>query len=316
MNEQRFFFEELKSRVGNVQLAHKIAETLDIGEDAAYRRLRGDTELSYSEIRKLAIAFTISMDDIMGLPSPYRKESFSLFNQDYFNLGEKDFRMSEDYIASIKIAAGNPQSVFGIATNTMPLHTRVLYPPLFKFFILKWMYLFGDLDKATPYSKIRIPERLLELHKNYSREITKIRYTYIIYQEDALDYIIKDIHYFHEIRLLSDDDVEELKNCLIKSTDNIEKTIIDRSFPNGNKVDFYVSELHFESSYAYLTYNNLTISMIDAFTTGSITSLNNGAGAIMKKWMLALKKTSTILSGSEKNRIAFIDKQRKLIGSL
>jgi len=64
-----------------------------------------------------------------------------------------------------------------------------------------------------------------------------------------------------------------------------------------------------EASYSYLYSENVTISMIDAFTVGALSSTNPGTVRMMKDWMSSLKRASTLLTGSERNKIAFFDKQ-------
>jgi len=313
MNDQKRFFEALKARIGKYQLVDKVVESLKVSEDAAYRRIRGVKELSFSEILKLAKDFSLSLDEVVQVASPYRSYPFYLYHQNFFDLEERDYRMSDDYVNAIQVASKSVYSEFGAATNSLPMHTRASYEPLYRFFILKWMYLFSNRDKVLPYAKIVMPEQLLKIQKKYTQEVQKVKYTYIIYQYHSLLYLINDIIYFREIRLLTPEDVKIIKDNLNHSLDHIETLLIKGVNDYGNRVDIYESGLNFETSYSYLSADNIFISMIDAFSVGAVTSLDDRAGDIMYNWMQSLKRTAVLVSNSEKNRIQFMDKQRKLL---
>lgn len=298
------------------ELSRMLSEILRIEKMSVYRRLRGDISFTFAEIIAIARQLNISLDNIIHITSPYRSMPFSLHFQDYFNLNEIDYKMSEDYVKAIKIAANNPYSEFGSASNILPLHTRVYLPAIFRFLMMKWMYQFGNTNSIIPYSKIEIPEKLSALHKEYVKEVQNIKYTFFIYHDSILLNLIRDIQYFKAIHLLTQEDVDLLKECIYTGINTIEKLLINGTFDNGNKVEVYVSEINLETSYSYLTSENINVSMIDAYTLGAVTSLDTKTTEIMKRWMRSVKKTSTIISGSEKNRIEFIEKQMHYVENI
>jgi len=70
MDEQTLLFEIAKSKLPDRQrLSDILGELLDIGADSAYRRIRGETELSFSELIKICTRFNLSMDEILNLKS-------------------------------------------------------------------------------------------------------------------------------------------------------------------------------------------------------------------------------------------------------
>jgi hypothetical protein len=298
------------------ELSRTLSEILSIEKMSVYRRLRGDISFTFAEIIAIARQLNISLDNIIHITSPYRSMPFSLHFQDYFNFNEIDYKMSEDYVKAIKIASDKPYSEFGSTSNTLPLHARIYFPPIFRFLMMKWMYQFGNANSILPYSKIEIPEKLSALHKEYLKEVQNIKYTFFIYHESVLLNLIRDIQYFKAIHLLTQEDVELLKRSLFKGVSIIEKLLINGAFDNGNKVDIYVSEMNFETSYSYLKSENINLSMIDAYTLGAVTSMDAETTGIMKKWMQSIKRTSTIVSGSEKNRIEYIEKQHQYIETI
>jgi hypothetical protein len=53
----------------NLSLADEIADLLDVSVDSAYRRIRGEKQISFEEIQKLSNHFKISIDKILNLKS-------------------------------------------------------------------------------------------------------------------------------------------------------------------------------------------------------------------------------------------------------
>jgi len=63
-------FNMIRDQLPNhVSLVDEIAELLDISNDSAYRRIRGEKPISLQEVQKLAGTFQISLDDLIGNPS-------------------------------------------------------------------------------------------------------------------------------------------------------------------------------------------------------------------------------------------------------
>ncbi|MCB9231822.1 MAG: hypothetical protein H6581_09170 [Bacteroidia bacterium] len=63
---QEKFFERLKAVIPpSYSLAQEVADRLGISSDSAYRRLRGETELTFNEAARLASEFGISLDSML-----------------------------------------------------------------------------------------------------------------------------------------------------------------------------------------------------------------------------------------------------------
>jgi hypothetical protein len=57
---QQLFFKHIKSLLPqHISLADTIADVLNISNDSAYRRIRGETQISLEEIKKLCEKFKI-----------------------------------------------------------------------------------------------------------------------------------------------------------------------------------------------------------------------------------------------------------------
>ncbi len=62
------FFQHIKSLLpDHIALVDAIAEIINISNDSAYRRIRGEKAISLEEIQKLALHFKVSLDQLMQL---------------------------------------------------------------------------------------------------------------------------------------------------------------------------------------------------------------------------------------------------------
>ena len=65
---QVLLFRYIKSSLpGHVSLVDQIADLLNISNDSAYRRIRGEKEISLSELKALSEHFKISLDQVLQL---------------------------------------------------------------------------------------------------------------------------------------------------------------------------------------------------------------------------------------------------------
>lgn len=64
---QKMIFQQIKEKLpSNVSLVAEISELLNVGQDSAYRRIRGEKPLTFYELLKLKMHFGISVDALCG----------------------------------------------------------------------------------------------------------------------------------------------------------------------------------------------------------------------------------------------------------
>ncbi|MDR1673070.1 MAG: hypothetical protein LBS09_06390 [Bacteroidales bacterium] len=310
------FLEAIRSKVPErFRLANIIADVLLIEKDAVYRRLRGEVPFTFAEAATVAERLDISLDDIIFVASPYRSRPFHLHLQNYFEMEEIDYTMSQNYVETIRSMRHQNKTVFGCVTNVLPLHVLTYCPLLFRLYLLKWMYQFRNFKAIQPFSQIFVPERLQKLHRQYLEEVQNIKHTFFIWDKSFLAYMVHDIKYFQHLRLIADEDMLMLKNETEHFLSKAEEVTSNGGYSNGNKVDIYISGLNLDATYSYLTNErDIHISMVNAFTLGALTSMTDDVCERMKVWMTSIKRSSILISASsEKERISFFDKQRELL---
>jgi hypothetical protein len=67
---QQHFFQHIKNKLpGHISMVDDVAELLGISNDSAYRRIRGEKQMSFEEIGKLSAHYKVSLDHFLNLPS-------------------------------------------------------------------------------------------------------------------------------------------------------------------------------------------------------------------------------------------------------
>ncbi|MCX6243201.1 MAG: hypothetical protein NTU98_00720 [Bacteroidetes bacterium] len=84
---QELLFQTIKQRLpSNLSFVHDISELLGISYDSAYRRIRGEKELSLEEIRTICLHYKVSLDALMGVESNSVVFNSRAIGQDNFTL--------------------------------------------------------------------------------------------------------------------------------------------------------------------------------------------------------------------------------------
>ena len=67
---QQVFFNHIKSLIPpHISFVDDVAEVLNISNDSAYRRIRGEKPIGFEEIKKLCVKYHISLDQLLQLDS-------------------------------------------------------------------------------------------------------------------------------------------------------------------------------------------------------------------------------------------------------
>jgi hypothetical protein len=90
---QHSIFQQIKGSIpSSHSFIHEIAELLSISYDSAYRRVRGEKELTIEDLYKLATRYNLSIDSIFNVQS--RNVTFNcvpLDSDTFIQLVQKDF---------------------------------------------------------------------------------------------------------------------------------------------------------------------------------------------------------------------------------
>lgn len=311
-NLQNVLFQQIKSKIpDNLSFVHEIAELLEISYDSAYRRIRGEKELSMEELYRLAHRFSISLDALLGLQANnvvFQKVELAPGKFTIKNwLGKilEDLKMIH--------AARDREIIY--AAKDPPIFHYFQFPEIaaFKFFFWeKTLFDFPEYEDKL-FQLDEIDQEVVSIGENIIRTAVRIP-TIEIWNEDTFRILLRQIEYYWIAGYFSrKDDMVNLIDKLDKWLRHIQKQadcgfkfLIDQP-AEGIEDSFLMYENEVvlndntilvtigENKAAYLTYD--VISLLITRDPVFCSSVENHMRSLMKK--------SNLISGTglkERNR--------------
>jgi hypothetical protein len=320
MKEEVFlknFIETIQLRIPQRgKLVDKLADILCIEKEAVYRRLRGSVAFSFPEIFKIALAMGFSLDSIAEGIYPVSRP-FTMRMIEFLTPLEVDYEMLENFSLSVHHLQEDPNSESGAIGSIIPVSLCTVYKYIYKFYLFKWSCQFITPEKLQTYDETYATERLNDINKVFVESVRNSPKSIYIFDRRFLEFFVNDIQYFYDIRLISKEDISNLKADLLLFISDLERYAIRGVFDTGKRVEIYLANIHFESCYNYIDSKNYKLTMIRSFTLSDAYSFDEVIFRNMKQWLYFLKRTSTIISVSNvTERIAFFEKQRAIVNLL
>jgi hypothetical protein len=218
---QMDLFQQIRSALpSNLSLADEIADVLDISIDSAYRRVRGEKQLSFEEIQKLSKRFHLSIDKILNL-----KSDSVVFSGNFIDSKNFDFLKHLDSIYNnLYYLASFEQKELIYFSKDVPIYYYCMFPELaaFKFFV--WMKtLLQFPDYAVPkFSMEKIESSFYEKAKKIAELSCQIPTTEILNVE-SFQTTLRQIEYYKDTGLFaSRSDLDMQYNKLEEMNDHMQ----------------------------------------------------------------------------------------------
>lgn len=297
-------------------MAAMLSDILSIGKEAIYRRLRGEVPFTFYEVSVIAEKLHISIDSVVGVSIPDHV-LLHLTRMRFESPNETDFKLYRKSIQFLETADLDPLSEFGNCSNFLPMSFMLNYPNLTRFRAFKWMYRYETIDRIKPLSEVEYSDEAQEISRLTVEGMHKINRSFYILDSMMFDYLIKDIQYFAGINMISQEELDTLKQELQLLINEMEEIASNGVYPTGKKVQLYISPINLEASYSYIETQNTTLALVKIFSMNSITSLDKRMFDKIKNWVNSLKRLSILISESgEMQRVRFFQNQRETVDKL
>lgn len=297
-------------------LATVLMETLSIGKEAVYRRMRKEVPFSFYEAVLIAKAMGISLDEVSS-NSAISGAMFSLNTHlsndayDYFN------RICNGYHDLYTYIKDDPSAMLSSVANVLPFVFHARYKVLTKFRFCRWLHQHQRAKSFESMSNVDVPSALMLKLEELSDMFYGITNVCLLWDPNIFHSVLRDIKYFYELNLMTTDELTLVKEDFRNLMEEMEELAYRGAFPNGNSVQVYLSNIDYGSSYTYMEKTNFQICLFHLYNVDYIHSHHPEVCAIQKKWIDSMKRYSTLISQcGEKQRMTFFEKQRELINSL
>ena len=179
----------------HVSLVDEIADLLEISNDSAYRRIRGEKDLSLQEVQKLAGTYQISLDDLIGNPS-----NSVTFRTNFLIEGSYSFVEWLKSVLDFTMEASQAEKVEAIfVLNELSIFHLVQIPEVCAFKLFFWKK--SNLD-FPGYRELKfriddLEDEVLELSKEINGHYVRIN-TIEFTTEENLNSYLKQVLYYSE----------------------------------------------------------------------------------------------------------------------
>lgn len=314
---QHKLFQKIKHILPQQELiAPTIANLLGVSVDSAYRRIRGEKEISMEELRKLAVYFKFSIDEMFHLQT----DGF-LFNGRITN--SSDFKY-EDWL---QLCIQH----LGIIQKFQPNHLSYLAKeiPFFYYFLLpeiaafKSYFFMKSILHYDSYRKIKFSlnddySQFKEIWKKLSDAFAEIPSTEI-WSIENITSTIHQIEFYRETDYISNEDAKVLFQKLIEMINHIEKQaengvkLFAGQDPLTAKTPFkmFVNELIMGDNMQLVQLGETHLTYINHSVINFITTRDGAFNNYMRLMFDNLTQKSTLISiVNEKDRVMFFNKVR------
>ena len=315
MNSQAKFFEAIREKLpDNVHLANVAGEVLGWKSDAAYRRVRGDTELSYSEIAKLCAHFGVSFD---AAQQEHQANNVSFRYTPLDLNGFENFYLYKDNLAKTfeAIAAATEKDIILTALDVSVYH---LTPFKELGFFKDYTWFQGMTNEKTSFEKFvasldtkRIAGYFDRITAAYQQIPSAEIWTY-----DTLNPILNLLEYYAALHCFENKQktLSLLFRQLHELIDNVEQNA-ERGWKayKNKQVPFrmYISPLSIMNDFLVANRNGAKVGTIKLHTINALFTDNEYFCSEIEKWLVDMQSKSLPLTGgSARERMQFFKRLR------
>lgn len=310
---QDYFIARLKQALPQgIGMAEEISDALKVSTDSAYRRIRGETELTINEIYILARKYNISVDEIFGsqgdtVTFAYTKLTDSTENfEAYLNRIISNLRViKESGIGHISYVAEETPMFYSFYTKKLT-----------QFKLFYWQ---RSVLNIPAYQKIKfdwglMPEKLVNLAHESFKEYLNIPSTEV-WSDETVFTGLKQMKFYFDSGILSKNhtlellhDYKDLLELLQKNAEMARKNVSDAN----ETYLLFSSDVMLGTNCIYATMGETRYSYISFNTMNSLTTSNPEFCEETEHWIKNLERKSTLISGvAEKQRYQFFSKMFK-----
>jgi len=297
-------------------LAEALIELLCIEREAVYRRLRKEVVFPTPEIVKIASAWNISLDEIVGIN--FGLVPFQMQPLNYLDPSKQEIINFQKRTRRLEHLQQSENSEYMEVCNKLPRPIYITSLILYRFEIFKWAYQYNHDGDEKSFSKAIIPPEINKEFEIYTKCIKNVSDSHFILDPMIFTYFVQNIQYFNSILLITDEEKELLKNELYKMIDYLHNIANNGCYPDTQKkVHLYISQININTNYSYYYTNQLKSCRVYAFGKFDICTYDLEMVLNFRKWMHAKKRAAIQISETnEQHRIEYFKQQRLIVDTL
>ena len=316
---QQLFFQQIKNTLSpRKSFVDEVADVLNISNDSAYRRIRGEKPISFEEIKTLASHFKVSVDQLLHLQTDSFIFSGRITNNSDFKFDEwqKSVLIHLQTINTFK-----PNHYYYLAKE-IPFLYYYMIPEIAAFksyFFLKSILYYEDWKTKKFSVHDEYYKQYYELWRTISNTYASIPGTEIWSIENIASTIHQIEYYRATGSLKSDNDAICILDKLMELIDHLEKQAeygvklcFNQKPTKGLPVyKMFVNELIIGDNMQFMELGDNQVTYINHSVINFIMTQDAAFNNYTKKTFDIISQKSTLLSETnEKERLMFFNKLR------
>jgi len=299
----------------NVKPFKFLMDTLDIGRESTYRRIRGNIPFTFEEVVKLSSRLNFSIDEIIDKKIKTGEESADSQQKVQFSAGQYFYICHLNYYKMLRSLIDAKKVEISISLNRLFSFFVVNFDILFKFYYYVWLHRFNDNLFDSRFSEIQLPAQIVSLQQRTKEILPSIKNITFIFDRYILQKLIKDLQYYYIRKLISDEELQEIKKGMIDFINYIEQYIQVGEVGEASSANhFYLSLLHVDINSIFGTIDGKIVSKFWMQADASQNTKQNNLITSHNNWIHSLKRSSVLISQSnEIDQASFLNEQRKNI---
>jgi hypothetical protein len=307
MEAQKRLFDIIRSQIPDqYRIADMVEELLGVSTDSAYRRIRGEKDLSFSELEKLCRRFRVSVDQILGTNAgqgaSFLYASVSMADQPGYI---RYIRRLSDTLSALQ---DTDDCEMFFTAQDIPFYHFLKHTELLFFKLYAW----NDIDSPEQISFRTFCDRLdqeniLPVYEQMYQSYMQIPCSEI-WTNQTVDTILRLLDFYVETGIFdSKETALRLLNSLSQLLDTVQACAV-----NGHKGDrkqtpfsLYACSVDLENNFMLTRHGDRRVCTIKLYTVNSIATDNEAVCRETEKWINALILKSMPVSGRTSGRERF-----------
>jgi hypothetical protein len=298
-------------------MVDEVAELLNISNDSAYRRIRGEKPIALEEMQKLATRFKISLDQFLHLNS----DSF-IFTGKLANATDHIFeKWMENLLQQVVLINSFQHKHMYYLAKDVPLMQQFVSPELiaFKSFFWRKSILHYDELRGQKFSLKKIEPIHIEVGKKIIDAYNQIPST-DIWNIESINSTIRQIEFYREANAFdTPEDIRLLYSGVFRLIDHIEKQadygvkfpLDGKPIPGSAAFNFFNNELILGDNTVLAELNSMKITFLNHSVINFVGTQDERFNAhIFDTFQNLIKKSTQLSRVGEKERIRFFNRIR------
>jgi len=159
------------------------------------------------------------------------------------------------------------------------------------------LYQESEVSRNDPYSETTLPNETVMFQRKIRENPARVKSMTLILDSNIFLNVIKEIQYFYQRKLLTNEELLLLKEDMLHLIEQYEKTAQTGCFGTVN-AQLYLSSLCVNSNAVYYSCDDKPEPLFWIFTNNPVIIQNAKFSAMHIKWLNALRRQSSLITQS------------------